>query len=56
MAYGKGKNASQCTGQEALASAYREKKSDIGTISDPSKSGGSTSSKGSIAPLPKIGK
>lgn len=53
MAYSK--NA-QCTGQEALASTYREKKSDIGTISDPSKSAGGQSSKGSIAPLPKIGK
>lgn len=44
------------TGQDALASTYREKPSDIGTIKDPSKSGGSQSSKGSIAPLPKIGR
>jgi hypothetical protein len=46
----------QPTGQDALAGTYREKKSDIGTIKDPSRSGGSQSSKGTIAPLPKIGK
>ena len=52
MAYPK----EQCTAQEALASEYRTKPSDIGAIKDPSKAGGSQSSKGTIAPLPKVGR
>ena len=54
MAYAKDKG--HCTGQDALAGSYREGKSDIGKIADPSKSAGGQSSKGTIAPLPKIGK
>ena len=57
MAYSTSKSGnSQCTGQEALASAYRTKKSDVGTIAKVDKSGGAPSSKGSVAKPKQLGR
>jgi hypothetical protein len=56
MAYGKSKDAKQCTGQEALASAYRSGKSDIGTIAKVDKSSSGASGKGSISKPKQLGK